>query len=85
MATPTGITLISDSVIVEVDSIANSPVMGNKFNGGYVRIIGTAWSGDPVLGDFIQFNEDKSILFNQEGVIYAYVPFSDYLFIQTAL
>lgn len=85
MATPTGITLGNDAVIVEIASIVNTSVDNYKFNGGYVRQIGTLWTLPPIVDDYIQFTGINSTLFQQEGVTYGYIPSSDYLFIQVPL
>ena len=82
MATPTGITLGNDAVIVEIAMLSNSSVGTSKFNGGYVRQVGTLWSLPPIVDDFIQFTGVNLTLFQQGGVTFGYVPASDYLFIQ---
>ena len=86
MATPASITLAANAVIVEMtDDVINTNTGNSDFAGGYVRILGTAWDGDAIVDDFIQFTKTNSPSFQQGGVTYCYVPKANYLFIQAAL
>lgn len=89
MASPTGITLDKEAVIVEVveTNYGNYGVLGSYMPGGIVRIIGTDWTTDPSppsVTDFIQYKEDGTTLFIQDDVTYCFVPKENYLFIQVA-
>jgi hypothetical protein len=89
MATPTGITLDAEAVIVEMtnDVYGNSSVGSSTIDGGFVRVIGTDWTATPMppaIDDYIQFTTVGSVKFQQDGITWCYVPKANYLFIQAA-
>lgn len=84
MATPTGITLGAESIIVE--SVDDAPVntrVSINFAGGYVRQIGNLVFSCNV-GDFVQYDSTGSFSFQQADVTYVLTNNSKILFIQAA-
>lgn len=82
MATPTGIVLANNDVIIEAsagDSI--NQFISRDFAGGYARQIGALVTSCDV-DDYVQYNKTGSAAFIQDGVTYVWTTQDKIFFVQ---